>query len=372
MYFTVANIIFYFLVLTSGLLIFYYLYFFSKLSFYKEDKSNTTSALPPLTVIVCARNEQYNLEKYIPHLLQQKYSNDYEVLLVNDNSEDNTRNVMQWMAREHAKLHIINIERRNKESVGKKYPLAIGISEAGHENILLTDADCAPASANWAAKMQHAYRPGVEIVLGYGAYEKHPGFLNKAIRFETFHSAMQYLSYAIAGLAYMGVGRNLSYKKELFFRHKGFVSINHVPGGDDDLFINKAATATNTAIMIDPDAFTISVPKKTWNDWKRQKTRHYSTSKYYKIKHKILLGLYSVSQFLFYPLLIAAAFMFNWQVVLAILAIKSAIQYVVFSNAMKKLNETDLTGWIFVIDLWMVGYYLFFANTLWKKEKKNW
>ena len=119
--------------------------------------------------------------------------------------------------------------------------------------------------------MQDAYDEGVEIVLGYGAYHKRPGLLNKLIRFETFHSALQYLSYALAGIPYMGVGRNLSYKKELFFNSKGFSSINHIPGGDDDLFINKVATATNTRIAIDADAITLSEPKKTFGNWLRQK-----------------------------------------------------------------------------------------------------
>lgn len=369
---SVADILFYIFLTISCVLLFYYLFFFSRLAFLKTRQESSRADLPPLTTIICAKNEQYNLEKNIPELLQQEYSAPLELLLVNDNSEDDTKHVMQWMSRDHPRLKVINIERKNKESVGKKYPLSIGIREAKHDHLLLTDADCLPVSEHWAAKMAGAYQPGIDIVLGYGPYEKHPGFLNKVIRFETFHSALQYLSYALAGHPYMGVGRNLSYKKDLFTQHKGFASINHIPGGDDDLFISKAANKTNTAIMIDTDAHTMSVPKKTWAAWKHQKTRHYSTSKYYKLKHKALLGLYSLSQFLFYPLLITTAFFFSWQIALTVLVAKSAVQYLVFSKAMKKLNEKDLTGWIFVMDIWMMIYYLLFANTLWTKEKKTW
>ena len=149
-------------------------------------------------------------------------------------------------------------------------------------------------------------------------------------------------------------------------------SINHIPGGDDDLFISKAATNKNTAIVTNPNAHTISIPKKSWGDWKRQKTRHYSTSKYYKPKHKFLLGLYSLSQFLFYPLLITTAILFSWQIAVGIFVVKSTIQYIVFSKAMKQLNESDLIGWIVLMDMWMFFYYLLFAKTLWKKEKKKW
>jgi len=372
MFSTTAQLILALLFFVTVVLLFYYLYFFARLAFLKTKQDGVPATLPPLTTIICAKNEQYNLEKNIPELLQQQYGGPFELLLVNDNSEDDTKHVMQWMSRDYSRLKVINIERKNKESVGKKYPLSIGIREAKHEHLLLTDADCLPVSEQWAAKMAGAYQPGIDIVLGYGPYEKHPGFLNKVIRFETFHSALQYLSYALAGHPYMGVGRNLSYKKELFTHHKGFTSINHIPGGDDDLFISKAANKTNTAIMIDADAHTMSVPKKTWAAWKHQKTRHYSTSKYYKLKHQFLLGLYSLSQFCFYPLLIATAFLFSWQIALLILGVKCAVQYLVFSKAMKKLNEKDLAGWIFLMDIWMMVYYLLFANTLWKREKKTW
>src|SRR6516164_2766833 len=173
--------------------------------------------------------------------------------------------------------------------------------------------------------MQGGYANAIEIVLGYSPYQKKAGILNKLIRFETFHSALQYLSYALAGVPYMGVGRNLSYKKELFFRNKGFSNINHLPGGDDDLFINMVANEKNNGIVVDPDAFTLSEPKNSFSDWIKQKLRHYSTSKFYKSKHKWLLGLYSTTHFLFYPLFIASLF-FNWELALIVFGIRLLLQ----------------------------------------------
>src|ERR1700744_3127462 len=182
----------------------------------------------------------------------------------------------------------------------------MGIKEARHEIVLLTDADCFPASEFWMQKMQDGYDKGIEIGLGYSPYKKAPGMLNKIVRFDTFHTALQYLSYALAGQPYMGVGRNLSYKKDVFLRNKGFSAINHVPGGDDHPFINKGAPGENPAIFIDKDTFPLSDPKKNFGEWFRQKARHYTTAKYYKPLHKFLLGLYTLSHFLFYPLFIAA------------------------------------------------------------------
>jgi hypothetical protein len=220
--------------------------------------------------------------------------------------------------------------------------------------------------------MQDGYENGVEIVLGYGAYYKKAGLLNKLIRFETFHSALQYLSFALAGLPYMGVGRNLSYKKSLFLKNKGFSSINHLPGGDDDLFINKVANKYNTSVVIDPEAFTLSEPKTNFTNWIIQKNRHFTTAKYYKPIHKFLLGLYSVTQFLFYPLFILSLIFFDWRIALGVFALRFISQAIVFHKSMKKLDEKDLFPWWWLLDLWMFIYYLIFAPALWKKPQKSW
>jgi len=255
---------------------------------------------------------------------------------------------------------------------GKKYPLSVGIREAKHEILLLTDADCVPASEFWIEKMQDGYHENTEIVLGYGAYHKQRGLLNKLIRFETFHTALQYLSYALAGIPYMGVGRNLSYKKSLFFRNKGFSSINHIPGGDDDLFINQTATKKNTEVVIDPDAITRSIPKTTWAGWLRQKARHYTTAKFYKPKHKLLLGLYFATQFIFYPLLAAALIFYDWRFVLAVFGVRFLLQAFVLFKAMKKMGEKDLWPWFIFLDMWMFFYYIVFAPALWRNPRKDW
>ena len=248
----------------------------------------------------------------------------------------------------------------------------MGIKEAKHEILLLTDADCVPATEFWMHRMQDGYEEDTEIVLGYGGFKKKPGLLNKLIRFDTFHTALQYFSFALAGKPYMGVGRNLSYKKGLFFRHKGFSSLNHVLSGDDDLFISLAANKRNTRVMLDPDAFIISEPKTRFSDWIRQKGRHYSTAKYYKFVHKFLLGLYSFSFFLFYPLFIASMILFDWRMTLGVYMVRMITQAIIYKKAMKKFGENDLFGlWLF-FDIWMFLYYLIFASSLWKKPRKTW
>jgi glycosyltransferase involved in cell wall biosynthesis len=348
----------------------YYLLIFNRLAFYKP-KQKLHSQEQPISVIVCAKNEAGNLIKNLPGVLVQAYKTTHEVMLVDDNSTDDTNYVIEELQQAFKKLNPLRLKHKARLTVGKKFPLSMGIKAARYETLLLTDADCIPASENWMKLMQDGYHNGTEIVLGYGAYHKAPGMLNKLIRFETFHSALQYLSYALAGMPYMGVGRNLSYKKEVFTRNNGFLSDSQLPSGDDDLFINKAATKTNTNIVIDPAAHTLSEPKKTWESWLNQKTRHYSTAKYYKKKHQLLLGLYSATQFLVYPLTIAALF-YSWKLALSVFCIRLLVQAFIFSRTMKKLNEADLFPLFVLFDMWMSIYYLMFLPALFKQPKKKW
>ncbi len=351
--------------------LFYYLFFFTRLAFFKPRKKSITQT-HPVSVVICARDEAANLVKNIPGTLAQVYSTTHEVIVVNDNSVDETKYVLEAFYKKFKQLKIVELTQEAKGIPGKKFPLSMGIKTAKYEVLLLTDADCMPSSELWLEKMQQGYDENTEIVLGYGPLNKKKGLLNKLVRWETFHTALQYLSYARAGMAYMGVGRNLSYKKEVFLRHKGFSAHNHVPGGDDDLFINMAATRHNTNIVIDKDAFTFSEPPLNWSQWRRQKQRHYSTSKYYKTKFKFLLGLYSLSQFLFYPLFIASLFFAMWKIVMAVFIFKIIIQGSIMYKSMKKLNEQDLFPYFIFMDMWMFFYYLLFSFSIFKKPASVW
>ena len=365
------QILFYSFCFITLIQLFYYGFFFSRLAFYKSQPK-AISQTHPVSVIICARDEAANLAKNLAGSLVQKYSTTHEVIVVDDNSYDDSKYLLEALQKTFKQLQVVQLKQEAKFIPGKKFPLSVGIKTAKYEVVLLTDADCVPASELWIDKMQQTYDEGTEIVLGYGAHHKMSGLLNKLIRWETFHTALQYLSYALAGKPYMGVGRNLSYKKTVFFRHKGFSAHNNVASGDDDLFIKTAATKNNTKINIDEDTFTLSTPATTWRQWAKQKSRHYSTAKYYKAIHKFLLGLYSLTHFLFYPLLVASIIFYGWQYALIVFALRFVIQAIVFNLCMKKLNEKDLYPWFLLLDIWMFFYYIIFSVKLVKKPGKGW
>jgi len=365
------NIVFAIFILVALIQLYYYLFFFSRLAFH-HPTSRSVSQTHPVSVIICSRDEAENLVKNLPGVLVQQYNTTHEVIVVNDNSFDESKYILEEYQKRFRQLQLIELKQEARFIPGKKFPLSIGIKTAKHEIVLLTDADCVPASEFWIEKMQEGFSNGTEIVLGYGALHKKKTFFNKLVRWETLHTALQYLSYAKAGLTYMGVGRNLSYKKSVFFRHKGFSAHNNVPGGDDDLFINKAATRDNISIVIDKEAFTLSEPATTWKQWTRQKKRHYTTSRYYKPVHKLLLGMYALSHFLFYPLLLVSMVCYSWEQALIVFAIRFFVQGFILFKVTDILDEKDLFSWYLFLDIWMFFYYTVFSVAIFKRPAKSW
>jgi glycosyltransferase involved in cell wall biosynthesis len=362
---------FFILVGVGVIQLFYYLFFFLRVALFKS-KDKFQSQTHPVSVVICTRDEAHNLEGNMPGILAQKYPTTHEVVVVNDNSFDDTKYFLEELQKVFKHLNPITLTQEAKHIPGKKWPLSVGIKSSKYEVMLLTDADCRPASEWWIQKMQDAYHDGKELILGYGAYDKKPGLLNKLVRWETYLTAVQYFSYALAGIPYMGVGRNLSYRKDLFYKVKGFSSLNHIPGGDDDLFVNKVANKSNTAIVLDPDAFTLSVPPKDFAAWWRQKTRHYSTAKYYKPLHKFLLGSFSISHLLFYPLLVVAAVFYSWQLALIVYSVRLLVQGIVLYYTLRRFNEKDLFPLYWLLDIWQWFYYILFSVSLAKKPSTTW
>lgn len=279
----------------------YIFFIFSQTAFYRvpsHSASMLMSTLPGVTIIVCARNERENLIELLPLLNAQQYPA-FEVLVMDDRSTDGTGTYLENDIANLNHVRFIRIEKEHGHITPKKYALTIALKKAAYPSILLTDADCRPTSPNWLAGMVSPLSNArKDIVLGFSPYEYQPGLLNLLIRSETLFTAVQYVSLALAGWPYMGVGRNLAYRTSTFFANKGFYTHKNVLGGDDDLFINEVATGRNTAVCLDPATFTWSKPKETWADWRTQKRRHLNIGKYYKPGHKIRLGLLNGSHVL--------------------------------------------------------------------------
>ncbi len=339
-----------------------FLYFFSL----KRSKENSKYN-PPISVIICAKNEAENLKENLPHIINQKYSK-FEIVLINDSSSDSTLQVMKSFASQYDTIKIVDVKSIEQFWGNKKYALTLGIKASSYDVLLFTDGDCKPSSKQWIYEMSQHFSKKSSIVLGYGAYKKRSfSILNKLIRYETLTTALQYFSYANAGLPYMGVGRNMAYRKSLFFSVGGYKDHMNTMSGDDDLFINQIADQNNTEICMLSNSFTVSTPKTTFRDWIIQKRRHISTAKFYKWKHKILLSLHYTSNLLFWlSFIVLIAYQYHWLIVLSLFSLRFILHLFTTFKAAKQLKELDLVIWVPFLELFLIVFQfcIFIANLI--------
>lgn len=326
----------------------------------------------PVSILVCAQNESKNLPKLLTALLGQAYTT-FEVIIVNDRSTDDSRELLEQESQKNDQLKVVNIDRLPGHVDGKKYAITLGIKAAQFDKIVLTDADCLPSSSHWLGHMVSGFDDTTRIVLGYSGYEKQKGLLNYFIRFETLWTALQYISLAISGSPHMGVGRNLAYSKALFLDVKGFSGYQDVTGGDDDLFVNRNADRNNTQVVIGPDASTNSRPKKSWTAFYRQKLRHLSVGKHYSWKSKVILGLFSITHIIGWVLFVLLlALGIEPIIVIASFLTRTLMLHLTLMLACKKLGEKFELWGLQILDCIFVLYYSLVGISALVTKKVKW
>ena len=321
----------------------YFIFYLIALSKARVEKPD--QALP-VSVIICAHDEEQNLRTLIPLLLEQDHP-EFEVIVVDDRSNDGTFDfLLQETAKDH-RLRMVHVNRTPPIFNAKKYALTLGIKAAKYEWLLHTDADCRPAGKKWIHSFVKHFSDTTQFVLGFSPYQHRPGFLNAFIRFETLVTGIQYISFALMGTPYMGVGRNLSYRRSKFLEVKGFNNFIKITGGDDDLFVNQHARKKNTAVCIDEDAIVTSIPKTTFGDFFKQKTRHLSVGKYYRFGHRMLLGLFALTWLLTWIMGIPLAIFSDlYYVVVGLIVARIVVVTITANVASKRLHQK--------VELWMV------------------
>ena len=350
-FFSVIFLIFLFFV---AIQLSYVVFIFLRLAFFKEKKT-VASTLMPISIIIAARNESDNLYDNLPFILTQDYP-EFEVIIVNNQSVDESAWLLKALCLQHKNLKVVEIGKNKHLLPGKKLPITLGVKAAKYEKMVFTDADCKPASNQWLRIMSETFTENHQIILGYAPYFRTKGIINRIIRYDTAFIGASYLSFALAKIPYMGVGRNLAYTKKVFESVRGFKSHYSLPSGDDDLFIQEAAVNQNYTIQISPETFCYSKASETWKGWVRQKTRHYSTSSRYKVIKKALLGIYPISLLLAWLTFVILLFNAKWFAISLILfGCMLIVKWLIQGKCLRTLNEK---GFALAFPLWDLGHAL--------------
>ena len=347
----------------------YWIFIFRKLSLFENTCGNSLSEnnkSGKTAIIISAKNEAQNLKNNLSSFLNQK-PQDFHLIVIDDHSDDETLTILDNISPKYPHLRVL----KNEDRPGKKYALSYAIRNTNKDYLLFTDADCYANSDNWLKKMTSLLNEKTKIVLGYSPYTG-KSFLSKFIRFETFMTALQYLSYALAGLPYMGVGRNMAIEKSFFNDSNGYNSHLELQSGNDDLFVNENANAGNTTIQIDPETFIYTTPPQTLKEFIRQKTRHISTSFRYKTIHKFLLSLYAFSILGFYIFLISGLFILPLKTIVLIWSLRMIVILAISFRSFILLKEEDLIIWFPILDFLMFLYYMVMGFYYFFADKNRW
>lgn len=339
-----------------GLIQLYYILFIhGKLAFHKIREiagDQEENDFPPLSIVICTRNEESLLKANLPAFLEQDYP-DFEVIVVNDRSEDDTKWVLQELALQYPNLKVSEIAEHVLSKVGKKFGVAMGIKAAKNEHLMFSDVSCIPNSKHWLKHMALGFSKGKEIVLGFAPMVREKGIKNAFIRFEHHYISINYLAYALARKAYMGLGQNMGYHKELFYRGKGFASHIHITSGYDALFVNQHANSRNVSIRVHPDAHVWKPAPSKGREEMVYKDQRLAIASFFRASHKRHLNLQALSAFMFYTSLVATVCFYPalWKWALGFYLCRLILQYAVYLPITKKLKINHILWYLPLLDL---------------------
>jgi glycosyltransferase involved in cell wall biosynthesis len=323
---------------------------------YQTPPSQKKTESPPISIVLYVERDVETLRDQLLSLLSQDYPS-YEVVVVIDDTSDLTEVVLKGLEKEYANLYHTYIPEGAKYVSRKKLALTIGIKAAKHDILLFTEALCRPVSNKWIASFSRAYTPETEIVQGLCGYRYTDGFMHRFIAYDNLMEGMQYLSATLAHHPFTGNGRNLSYRKSLFFNKKGYYQSLALRDGDDDLFVNESATPKNTRIVYSPDSLTETPPVSEFRQWMATKFARAVTSSRYKGAMPLFFRMETLSYFLFIGAGIATVLTTGlsdmWEMSVTaggLVLTRYVTKVVILHKASALFKQKPVTVWLFVLE----------------------
>lgn len=347
----------------------YFFYYFGSVRITQSKESNTKHQ--PASIVICARDASLHLEKHLEDWLNQDYP-EFEVVVVDDCSADETAYLLVTESKKHPRLKYVLMDPAVIKNGGKKLALTLGIKKAQYEHLVLTDADCIPRSDQWLKNMMSGFTDGKSIVLGVSPLQS-KGVLGGLVHYENMFTALNYLGMAIRKQPYMGVGRSLAYTKSIYNSVGGFSAHHHIPAGDDDLFVQSVATNSNTAVVINPEAYIDSIGPKNFQAYWRQRMRHLWVGKFYKSGISFKLAILPFLNLLFWIGVMAFYFFSSsWLYPTGLILLKFLPEWILFFKKSTLLSMPIAAPFYPFWNLFHSFWYIFVGIRAFFKKRIIW
>lgn len=267
-----------------------------------DADDDASSVTPPVSIILTPHENAYELEHYLPALLEQDYP-DFEVIVVIWKGDSETEDVMKRFA-DNPHLYYTYIPDSSRYMSRKKLAVTLGVKAAKNEWMLLTDAQCYPTSTHWLSTMASNCHEGVNLVYGYTRYDDDT---SDFWHFERLHTDLYLLREAQNKIAYRHNSCNLMFRKSEFIGNDGYRGNLKYLRGEYDFIVNKYAQEGTTAVELRPESW-LTEKQPTRKEWRNkhlfylENRQHMSRS----IRHRWLFFIDQLALHMNYLLIIAA------------------------------------------------------------------
>ena len=245
---------------------------------FKTKQSHLKSDLPSISVVIAARNEEKNISALLNDLINQSIDkNKFEVIISNDRSTDKTKNIIDQFAKECSFIKTIDIFERH-EMTPKKFALTKAIDQSVGEIIIATDADCR-VPVDWVKNMATLVENTGKVVIGYSKIETFQIIFNDFQKIDFLGIMAANAGLLTHGIVCSGSGQNLAYKKEDFYKIKGFELVKNQLSGDDMYIVQQISSIKGAIFNYNPESFVSTKSKKSIKSYLNQRIRWSSNSK---------------------------------------------------------------------------------------------
>ncbi len=314
-----------------------------------------------ISIIVAARNEEKRILDCLESLEKLDYPREkYEIIFVDDSSEDNTADIINTFCQKNSNWRLIQLEKKSEWLKGKKNALLNGIAQASGEVIFTTDADCR-VPPGWLRKMVNYFRSEVSMVLGYSPLIRSGKFYFKLLQFDNLFSSIASAAPTKLGYPFTSVGRNLAYRKDSYENMGGFQALKKFRSGDDVHLTGHFRYQKNGIIdfCADPDTFVQTQIPSSFRELIQQQIR--KNSKTFQLSWSSIIFMLTI--FFYYLLLIMIPMLlpstlYLWGV---LLFIKFALEYVTLLKAANIFKQRDLIPYIPLMQVLYPAYIIFFS-----------
>jgi glycosyltransferase involved in cell wall biosynthesis len=241
-----------------------YLFLFTGKIIFRKIKPNDSEKQTPISLILTIRNEEEMLRKNLPALLTID-GVDYEVIAVDDFSQDNTYLVLGSLKKQYRRLKISSLNEETRFSL--KLSQNIAIKATSHEWVLPVPVSILEPNADWLLSVVKALKEDGSVVIGYTSIEPKNSIINRIYRTGNYWLFMKSIGYTLNGIPLVYSDENLAFKKQKYFDLGGYGTKIKEPYANLELLINKFIRKKNSSILFTPESVIRKTQEIHWNDY---------------------------------------------------------------------------------------------------------